>query len=334
MRPTLAPTIDILPDGVLMAELATPFPVGPVNCYLLVDHPVTLVDPGMLWDDTPERIIAFLAGAGLTVADVEQVVVTHGHPDHFGAAGWVARESGAPVVCGRGEAPKLLAGFGSAPGFTHRLSQFIGILGVPDEVRDQFPTFLEMVVPMIHELGETDLILLDDHDTLVAGGRRWQVHVTPGHAVGHVSLFDDETTTLLAGDHLLARITPNPLIEPDADVALGRRRSLVEYLASLDRFVGLDPAAVLPGHGPAFHELDRWARAVREHHERRASVILGIVKDLGAPTPFELSQRLFPHLEGFSHMLGISEVVGHLDVLLETGDVCSGEDVPVRYAAT
>src|SRR5690606_18624887 len=80
----LAPVIDHLPAGIVHVALPTPFPVGPVNCYVLLDDPVTVVDPGMLWADSTELLEAALAAHGRTLADVAQVLITHGHPDHFG----------------------------------------------------------------------------------------------------------------------------------------------------------------------------------------------------------------------------------------------------------
>lgn len=331
MSQALAPLVTRMPEGVLVTQLPTPFPVGAVNCYLLPESPVTLVDPGMMWDDTPRLIEEFLASAGRRVEDVELVVVTHGHPDHFGAAGWVARRAGAPIVCGRDEGTKLVEGYRSG---SFRLSDFAARLGMPDEIVASLPGFLELVLPMIHEVHDDDLILLDDLASLRAGGRTWAVQVTPGHAVGHVSLHDTETGTLLAGDHLLARITPNPMMEPDAESDLGRRRSLVEYLDSIERFVALDPQIALPGHGPAFTDVSSWALAVRSHHESRASQILDVVRQLGEPTAFDLSSTLFPTIEGFSHMLGISEVVGHLDLLADAGAVGAVGKAPVRYICT
>jgi glyoxylase-like metal-dependent hydrolase (beta-lactamase superfamily II) len=328
MPDLLAPTVDQLPDGVLRAELPTPFAVGPVNCYLLVDDPVTIVDPGMLWGDTTAAVEQLLARAGLRVGDVEQVLVTHGHPDHFGVAGWVAERSGAPVLCGQGEERKLVDGYAATT-----MIGLVDAFGIPAEVRAEFPGFAALVAEITHPLHHHNLVLLADHERVRAGGRDLDVHVTPGHAVGHVSLYDAATNTLLSGDHLLPRITPNPLIEPDHESPLGRRRSLVEYLASLDRFTELPAEVVLPGHGPGFTDIAQLVDTMRVHHARRAEDVLDAVRVLGQPTAFELSCHLFPKLEGFAHMLGISEAIGHLDLLVEEEQVVCGDGVPLRYAA-
>lgn len=324
----LAPTVEALPTGIDHLALPTPFPVGPVNAYLLLGAAPTIVDPGMVWGDTTDLITDGLARHGLTIDDLEQVVVTHGHPDHFGAAGWIAANSDAVVVTGRPEAPKLLGRLDR-----DRMRGLVELLGIPEDVRDTFSGFYDGVRTLTHPIDPDRLVLLDDGDTIDAGGRTWHAHVTPGHAVGHLSLYDPTDRTLLSGDHLLACITPNPVLEPDPGTPEGRRRSLVEYIESLDRFCRLDPVTVLPGHGPRFTGVEVLARAMRAHHHDRADEILSALRRTGEPTPYELVGAVFPELTGFSIMLGISEIVGHLDLLEADGAVARSGAAPHRYAA-
>lgn len=324
----LAPTVEHLPDGVVHVALPTPFPVGPVNCYVLPEAPVTVVDPGMLWADSTILLEEALGACGRELCDVDQVLITHGHPDHFSAAGWLADAADAAVICGRAEAPKILQSIDRAS-----MLDVVSRLGIPEDMRDTFRSFHEAVQRLSHPIDERRLRLLDDGDALLAGDRSWQAHVTPGHSVGHLSLYDPAERVLLSGDHLLACITPNPVLEPDPGTVEGRRRSLVEYLSSLDRFVRLDPVLVLPGHGPRFEDVPALTDVMRRHHDSRADEILGVVQRLGAATPYELSGALFPHIRDFSIMLGVSEVVGHLDLLERDGRlVRSGHD-PDRYEA-
>ncbi len=326
--PSMAPVVEHLPEGVLHVELPTPFPVGPVNCYVLLDDPLTVVDPGMIWVDSTAQLDAALQAAGRTIAEIAQILVTHGHPDHFGAVGWLADAADARVFCGRAELPKL-------SGLVERASMgdVIGRLGIPDEMRATFQSFYEGVRDLTYPIAHERLHLLDDGDSLLAGGRDWQVHVTPGHSVGHVSLYDPDARVLLSGDHLLACITPNPVLEPDVESPDGRRRSLVEYIASLDRFVRIDPLLVLPGHGPRFRDVPTLTRSMRHHHESRADEILALVGRLGDATPYELCGEMFPNIEDFTVMLGVSEVLGHLDLLEDDGRLVRTDHIPHRYTA-
>ena len=332
MKAALAPLLEEIPDGVLHAALPTPFPVGPVNCWVFAERPVTVVDPGMLIPDSMRMVEDLLASAGLRLADVDQVVVTHGHPDHFGAAAWLADAARAPILCGHAERSKLVHLYGR-----HDRSQLRALLsdfGIPEELREAIPAMFETVGELIQKPTDDQVVGVDDGEILAVGGFEAAAIVTPGHAAGHLSLWMPESGVLVSGDHLLPRITPNPLIEPDPDDPLGRRRSLVEYLESLERFIALDPPSVLPGHGEAFTDVTALATATRAHHVSRATEIGALVADLGQPTAYDLTRTMFPHLEGFAVMLGISEVVGHLDLLFADGRVTEVDDTPRRYRAT
>ena len=123
-------------------------------------------------------------------------------------------------------------------------------------------------------------------------------------------------------------------VELDGDSDLLRRRSLVDYLGSLDRFEALDPQVVLPGHGPAFTSVGALVTATRAHHERRAEEIHAHISRLVEPTAYELSRAVFPHIDGFEILLAISEVLGHVDLLVADGDVVIDLGSPTRYAST
>ena len=91
---------------------------------------------------------------------------------------------------------------------------------------------------------------------------------------------------------------------------------------------------VLPGHGPRFQDVPALTNAMRHHHDARADEILQVIDRLGEATPYQLSGELFPHIQDFSIMLGVSEVVGHLDLLEDDGRLVRSDGPPHRYAPT
>ena len=121
----------------------------------------------------------------------------------------------------------------------------------------------------------------------------------------------------------MARIIPVPSLE--AGDGLRRRRSLVEYLASLSRFVALDAKVVLPGHGRAFTGVDVLAARLRTHTGQRADEIEKLLRS-GPTTPYELARRLQWQPEGARLVLGLAHAQGHLDLLENAGRVTAEND--------
>ena len=94
MAPVLPGFVETLPDGVRCVGLPTPFRVGSVNCYVLLEPPVTVIDPGTLQPGSLAKLKSLLRSEGLDFDDVQQIIVTHHHADHCGAAAVLAARTG------------------------------------------------------------------------------------------------------------------------------------------------------------------------------------------------------------------------------------------------
>ena len=77
--------------------IPTPFRVGQVNCYLIDDDPLTLVDVGPELGRVAGRARGRAARARPRLEDLERIVITHQHTDHLGLVGILAERSGAEV---------------------------------------------------------------------------------------------------------------------------------------------------------------------------------------------------------------------------------------------
>ena len=330
-------------QGIHGLPIPTPFAVGRVNTYLIDDDPLTLLDTGPNSGIALDTLERGLAGLGRRVEDLELIVVSHQHMDHLGLVDILQRRSGADVAALDLLAP-WLARYGR---FQDADDAFAGAVmsrhGIPDETR----LALRAVSHAYRGWGAPATVTrpLHDGEDLVLRDRTLRVLHRPGHSPSDTVFHDASRRTLLAADHLIRHISSNPLIARPLDAppddaegaaTIERPQSLVIYLASLAATQAMeDVDLVLPGHGEAFtghaELIDERVRL----HERRANKIHAMLTD-GPLTAFEIAQRMWGNVAVTQAYLTLSEVLGHMDLLLADGRV--REDVGaggvVRYATT
>ena len=301
-------------------EVRTPFAVGPVNVYVVEDaaHGLTLVDTGPHTDDAWADLEAGLAGRGHRVGDVRRILITHGHVDHWGLAARIVAASGAAVWGHR----LLEPWFGDPAAEATRRLAFITLfcaeLGVPPGAMVALNRGLKWVMSFLAPVPVAGF--WEDGDTVPIAGATWDVIHTPGHAPNHVCFHQPEWRALIAGDHLLGEITSNPIMEAPPAGQRARPRPLPDYLAALARVAALRVLWVYPGHGAPFQGHRKLIRERLAFHERRAAKVLGFLA-AGPASVYDLTRRLFPTLEGTELYLGLSETLGHLDLLEDRGQI-------------
>ena len=301
-----------------LLRIPTPFPVGPVNVYLLEGEPLTLVDVGPLTDEALETLMAGLQQLGYSLSDLKQVVITHAHHDHFGLARKVVEASGAALLSFR-ENKLPVEDFENW--WDERASYIADLV-----VREGAPVGSVKEMDVIRGFGRyatsvPHLTPLDDNDTLRMGEATWQALHTPGHALGHLCFYHQESKLLLSGDHLLRDITSNPILETPREGMPDRPRSLPHYLQSLRRIRELDIRKVLPGHGEPVYDHRAQIDEILSHHTVREGLILQLLRQKDY-TAYELGVALFGGgLPGVELFLVVSEIIGHLDLLELEGNV-------------
>jgi glyoxylase-like metal-dependent hydrolase (beta-lactamase superfamily II) len=186
--------------------------------------------------------------------------------------------------------------------------------GVPPDVFSQMQAIYNDVALLTDVLTEGDFSELRDETELEFASGALKVLHTPGHTPGSCSFFREANRTLIAGDCVLKRITPNPIISPDPFDKNRRFKSLGEYLVSLARIRALAPTLVYGGHGEPIQDFEEiFHRYVRSIDERQRK-ILDLVSN-GGTTAFDVARKLFPDAFGrdVHGFLAISEAVAHLD---------------------
>src|SRR4051794_28511261 len=293
-----------LADGI--QRLTLPLPTGPrhVHCYL-VDG--TLFDTGLGLGEAPWASVG-----------IERIAITHFHPDHVGGAAAATAATGAPVSQGGLDYAQCERVWGSDD-WPERMAGWFTTHGVPagdvDDMIEQGHAF----APFIRYALDPELLY--EGSTLAD----WSVVELPGHADGHIGFLRDGV--LIAGDHLLEKISPAVGLYPDS-----RPDPLGDYLASLERTIELAPRVAYPGHGEPVRDPVARARELIEHHRPRLGETEQALRKEGL-TPFAISLRLFgDDLAPTQRRFAVAETLSHLERHVREGRAArGGADGTVTY---
>jgi len=293
-------------------ELPIPFPLKTVNVYFIDDSPRTLVDAGIKTEASFETLKKGLETIGYSLNAIERILITHGHIDHYGQAKKLSLLSGAPIYIHSKE-------YGRIRSFIHSLGFIKSILlrnGTPEALVNEAIQYMESAQIMADPLDEA--FFLDDGDSILFKSMTWKTIHCPGHSPGLICFHWPEKKILFTGDHLLKEITPNPILSVNESKPPFRYPSLQEYLTSLEKIEKFDISLLLPAHGEEIHDVRGLIKKIFAHHkDRMERILLSLSKC--EKTSFEIAMDLFPGVPPFEIFLGISEAVGHLEILRNKG---------------
>jgi glyoxylase-like metal-dependent hydrolase (beta-lactamase superfamily II) len=318
--------------GIRRLQIPTPFAVGRVNCYLIEDEPLTLIDTGPNSGKSLDELQRQLADAGHALEDIELVIISHQHIDHLGLVEIVAEHSGADVA-----AIEPLIGFVERYGSdSERDDEFAdGLMrryGIPDDM----VSALRSVSASFRGWGSAAKVTrpLRDGELLELSGRSLEVQHRPGHSPSDTVFWDEHRRMLICADHLIAHISSNPLLARPLDGSDERPQALMTYLRSLALTRELPAEILLPGHGEPITDHVTLIDERFAMHRRRAEKLRGLIAERPR-TAFELAQALWGNVAVTQAFLTLSEVVGHVDLLIDAGLVAEvAEGNVVRFEAT
>jgi glyoxylase-like metal-dependent hydrolase (beta-lactamase superfamily II) len=317
------PPVEKVAGGVW--SVPVPIPDNPLRYVLsyLIEHDdgFVLVDPGWNHPDSWRALNDGLAACEIPMAAVTAILVTHVHPDHHGQSGLVREESGAWIA------------------MHPREDAFLEVRGDRGTMRDGMELYLhwcgapashltELSASRPHAGGMAPMVRADrllEHGELVdVPGIRLRAVWTPGHTPGHLCFYDEGRDLLLTGDHILPRITPNI---SSYDMS---SNPLDDYLASLKKLKGMQPAEVLPAHEYRFADLDSRLDDLALHHQQRLTETEDILAGSDGLTAWQVAtgvtwSRAWTDLASFQRQAAVGEVLSHLRQLQSRGLVAESD---------
>lgn len=324
---TERPLLTQISDDIYQLRLPLPFALNHVNVYLLnAPSGWTIVDCGINWDKGRQVWQYAFDELRFSGADIEQIVLTHVHPDHFGLAGWLyqlAQSAGRDIQIktSQREIEQAQAVWGNE---RIEFKYWLSDNGMPPDMADDVD----------HSMGDTykmtlphapHLTALDLNQPIKLGERLFKPIFAPGHSDGQILFYDASEKLLLSGDHVLMKITPNIGLWENTD-----SNPLGAFMASLRDLSSLDVDIALPGHR---NIIEDWSGRISElllHHEQRLDLVIAKVSK-GHWTPYQIANHLFDTGRFTTHewRFAIAETLAHLDYLRVEGKIKQADDEQV-----
>ena len=319
--PTYTPARDFVPDagepapladGIFWLRMPLPFELNHINLWLLESpRGWSLVDTGFNFAETQQHWDRLFAGR-LAAKPVENLFVTHFHPDHFGLGAMLSARTGLTVQMTQPEFD-MARNLGGDTADMDRLEReyrsYYSEAGLDEGL------LLEMLArrfgyrKMVPALPAT-ITPVRPGQTVTLGGRPWKIIGGYGHCPEHACLYDEARKILISGDIVLPSISPNISLYPGSS-----GDPVGAYLKTLDDIQAqcADDTMVLPSHGVPFIGLHRRLNELRAHHMRRFDT-LNTVLSAGPATAFTTMQGLFAHrkLTSFDIFFALGETLAHL----------------------
>ncbi len=295
-------------------ELSTNFPIGPVNVYLVFGEKLTLIDAGIQTEQAWNELIAGLRLLGLTVQDIEQIVLTHHHNDHMGLLQWILEKNPVPVYAHK-DTETYLADEAYMKWSGEFFDRLFVEFGLTEEVAEKWAyrkRDRDVLAGLKIEKG------LQEGDG-IPGLPGWEVIETKGHSQDHISLYHAGEQIFICGDHVIDDIHVGIFLDAPLP-GEQRAKPLIQYIANLKKCLKLPIKITYSGHGPDIYDISRFIHAQFERTEHRVQRVKNVLEK-GNATGLDIVKKMYPERYKKGLITFVFEIISVLDLLMERNEI-------------
>ncbi len=224
---------------------------------------------------------------------ITRILVSHGHPDHFAGLKKIRNSLGVKIVLTKKTADiiknkkSFMKSFNSdsyedyliiQKGFRYRIRSFLEKL--------MFSFFFKRIYGLSF-IAKPDKIIKENTEISI-NGEDWKVFPSPGHAVDHISLYNEKKGILLSGDNVLSKTTW--LGPPNCNI-----NDYIESVETIQKLPNLK--IILAAHGALINNPIERTIEILKHRKERTQQVLDIVKEFteNGTSPDEIIRKLYPN---------------------------------------
>ncbi len=242
------------------------FTYSAVNIYLIKEEPVTLIDTGPY----TENILLILKKAfnehNLLFSDIKRILLTHGHVDHSGLAGYFEKNFGTEVFIHKNDYSKIASKNEDKINFKKRT--FVNLLekfGFEKYLIEKLTIFFKDFYKFNKESANPIKIL--NEKTLEFEKSKIKILELPGHTAGSIGFLFNESA-LISGDTILNSTFVTPILEFDENFK--SYKNLKNYYMTLKKILRLKNIKIFPGHGKGDFDFQKKTEELIKYIEKKA----------------------------------------------------------------
>jgi glyoxylase-like metal-dependent hydrolase (beta-lactamase superfamily II) len=305
--------------GIYRLRLPVPGALRNINSYLLKGQDGwAVIDAGPNLPGCREKWETAMDDLGIQFSDIKQILITHGHIDHVGLAGWLQEQTGATVFMSETEYRNAFYPEETEQAGSLFFREGMLSLGITAKEIEKLTAIVKFITEIAEPWPQVQFL---QNNSLQMGDRTWEVVLTTGHTYAHVCLFNREEGLLLSGDQILPTISTVIRFPTTAD-----DNPLGQYLESITRLAQLKPSRIMPAHGEPFNDMDARIEQLFHHHQERLQIIMDCLSGEPCSVRTVVNQLFGAELDEFNLFLATGEVTAHLLMLHSQGKAQVSQD--------